>query len=232
MSKQPRPAAVWPPPAISRTRVADGVTSYLRDLILSGQLRAGDHLRVEHLASQLDVSVTPIRESLLELLGEGFVSRAPRRGYVVAELTRDDISQVYTVLATLGGELAALASTKITAEELARIDDLQNQLEQANTRSDFDIMEGLNHGIHKTINKAAGARRIAWFVERASRYAPRWTWHSIDGWPDASGEDHRAVIDALRRRDPNQARAAMTTHMQHSSALLIGHLERHGFWEA
>lgn len=218
------------PPSLSRARVSEGVTAYLRDVILSGQMHAGDPLRVEHLAAELDVSVTPIRESFVELLAEGLVERETRRGYSVARLTRSDIEDLFTANAMLAGELAARAARKIDQGILVRVDAMQRELEAASRREDYAAMEEANHRFHRTINRVADAPKLAWFVQRMSHYAPRWTWQLIEGWPQASVSDHVSVLSGLQTGDAETTRRAMDDHLRHSGRLLADHLEAGGFY--
>jgi DNA-binding GntR family transcriptional regulator len=220
------------PPTFSREWVSVGITSYLRDLILSGQMKPDAPLRVEHLAADLGVSVTPVRESLQELLGEGFVIRMPRRGYAVALLTREDIQDTFFVNGMLSGELAARAAKRIDNVSLEHLEQLETSLIAAAEAGSYADMEGLNHRLHRLINQVAGAHKLAWFVQRTSHYAPRWSWQFVEGWPAASASDHRPIVEALRAHDPEAARAAMQDHMRHSGELLVKHLAKQGFWDA
>lgn len=231
MAFETQQTAVGSPPSFGNDRVSERVTSYLRDLIMCGELRGGDSLRVEHLAASLDVSITPIRESLVELLGEGFVERTPRRGYKVARLTREDIADVFAANALLAAELAARAATRISEEQLSTLADLQKRLRAAGAHEDYAEMETLNHRLHRTIDQAADSPKLAWFAQRTSHYEPRWTWSTVKSWPRASATDHRTVIKALEARDPEAARTAMHNHIIHSGQLLIEHLAAMGFWE-
>jgi DNA-binding GntR family transcriptional regulator len=226
-----QPPVVAAPPNFGSDRVSERVTSYIRDLILIGQLRSGESLRVEHLAESLEVSITPIRESLVELLGEGFVERTPRRGYKVARLTREDISDVFAANALLAGELAARAAARISDESLHELAELQKQLRAAGSHDAHAEMEQLNNRIHRTIDQAAASPKLAWFAQRTSHYEPRWTWSTVQGWPKASINDHRGVLKALEARDPDAARAAMEHQIRHSGQLLVDHLAADGFWD-
>ena len=219
------------PPSFRRPRVADGVTSYLRDLILTGQLRAGEHLRVEHLANQLNISVTPIRESLLELLTEGYLEREAHRGYVVAETTRKGFEDGVLVLAMITGELAARAVDKMTDQQLAELRRLQDQLQQADKRHDADAADELNYEFHRSINKLADSPKLAWMAQRNSHYVPRSTFERLDGRPSVCTHDHRKVLAAMRRRDCEATRGAMMEHLIESGRLLAGVLASSGgFW--
>jgi DNA-binding GntR family transcriptional regulator len=218
-----------PAPALGRDFVSDGVTAYLRDQIMSGRLAAGDPLRVEHIAEHLDVSVTPVRESLLVLGHEGFVVREARRGYVVDALSRTDIVDVFAALGLLAGELAARAAGAIAAPELRELDALQAELVALNRGGEHAAMEDVNHRLHRRINQIAGAPKLTGFVHQAARYAPRWTWSAIPGWP-AESLRHRAILRALRAGDAETARAAMSEHMRRSGELLAEHLAAAGLW--
>lgn len=213
-----------------RPQLSDEAAGHLRGLIMSGLLRSGEHLRLDKLAGELGMSATPIREGLLALRGEGFVQLVPRRGFVVMPLTRRDVADLYWVQAHLAGELAARAASEITAAELAEIEDWQRQLEAAKRAGDVERIEGLNHQFHRAINLAANSPKLAWFLSRAVRYAPRRFYPTIHGWPEASVQDHYAVLDALRHNDAEAARTTMREHIRHAGELLIRHLGERQQW--
>lgn len=219
-------------PSFSRDRVADGVTSYLRHMILTGGLQAGQHLRVEHLASQLQISVTPIRESLLELLAEGYVEREPRRGYVVAQVTRDGFADQVLVLALISGELAARAAGKACDAEIQDLTRLQRELLRAERKKDRALAEELNHRFHGTLNKLAQSPKLAWLAQRNSHYVPRSTLESMQDQPATCSYEHGAVLAALADRDEGATRTAMVDHLISSGEILAEHLAASGFWPA
>jgi DNA-binding GntR family transcriptional regulator len=90
-----------------RLQLSDEVASYVRELIVSGQLRSGQFIRQEQIAEELELSATPVREGLLTLKGEGFVQLKPRRGFVVAPLSAADVRDLFTAQELLAGELVA-----------------------------------------------------------------------------------------------------------------------------
>src|SRR5947208_12625558 len=102
----------------SRAQLPEQVASYVRELIVSGQVRPGEFLRIERIAEAVGVSQTPVREGLLALKNEGIVNLLPRRGFVVAPITQHDIADLYWVQAMLSGELAARATKNITDAQL------------------------------------------------------------------------------------------------------------------
>lgn len=215
-----------------RRQLSDEVAAYVRELIMSGQVGAGEFLRLERIAEDLGISVTPVREALLSLRGEGFVVLEPRRGFKPAPLTRQDVQDLFEAQAYFAGELAARAAGKITAAELESLDRTQALLERASEAEDADGIERANHQFHRVVNLCAGSPKTAWLLQLVVRYAPRRFFSSIRGWSQASVDDHRLVLAALRAGDADAARQAMRAHIRHAGTLLVVHLEGRGFWES
>lgn len=214
-----------------RSKLSDDVAARLRDLIMSGQYRAGHHLRVEHLAAAFGVSVTPVREALFSLRGDGFVRLEPFRGFVVAPLSRQDLADLFVVHGQLAGELGARAARVVTDVQVAHLTELQRQLVVAAGEGRCADMEALNYQLHRTINKIDGSTKISLFLTQAVRYAPREFWQNIAGWPQASIDDHEPILAGLRARSPDVVRAAVIMHVEHTGRLLAEHLEAIGLWE-
>jgi DNA-binding GntR family transcriptional regulator len=212
-------------------QLSDQVAAYVRELIMSGQVRAGEFLRLDRLAGELGISVTPVREGLLALRGEGFVQLVPRRGFMVAPLRRQDVEDLYFVQAELAGELAARAASQVTATDLEELERLQAQLEELAGSDRLAALEEVNYRFHRAINLAADSAKLAWFLSNAVRYAPRLFYGTIHGWREASVDDHRAVIEALRTGSSRGAKAAMRAHILHAGQLLVAHLDKGHFWD-
>jgi DNA-binding GntR family transcriptional regulator len=206
-------AATKADPAIGGALVGREVTEYVRDLIVSGEVKAGDRLRVEHLAEDMSISVTPIREALVELLSEGFVERRPRRGYVVSELTRKGFEDRVLVLAMITAELASRAAGQVSGEEVASLRDQQRRLTELDHAGDRVAAEQVNHRLHGDINLRANSPELAWIAQRSTRYVPSVTRDPAGERPRTCSYDHAAVIDALAGGDAEAARAAMFEHL-------------------
>ncbi|GGF48179.1 GntR family transcriptional regulator [Marmoricola endophyticus] len=204
----------------------DRVAAEVRELIVAGEVRAGEFLRLAPLAQRFGTSVTPVREAMGRLRGEGFVRLEPRRGFVVLPLTDEDLGDVYRVHAYVAGELAALACRRLTDEQLDALRATQDELERAYEAGDADRVEELNYAFHRTINRAAGSPRLQWFLATAASYAPRLFFARIDGWAAASAHEHDTVLRALAARDPDAARRAMAAHVRSAGDLLARHRSR------
>jgi DNA-binding GntR family transcriptional regulator len=205
-------------------RLSDVASAHVRELIVSGQLHAGEFIRPETVADELGISATPAREGLLQLQTEGFLTVEPRRGFMVTGLSSDDIRDIYDAQALLGGELTARAARVIESETVAALEQVQDELEKAATAKDYDAVERLNYQFHETIYRLGGSRKIRWLIKTTLSYAPRKFFAAVEGWPEASAQDHRAIIKHLRASDPEQARAAMAQHIRNAGVLLANHL--------
>ncbi|MDQ1749365.1 MAG: hypothetical protein QOE71_421 [Pseudonocardiales bacterium] len=211
--------------SLRRPQLGAEAASYVRDLIVSGQLQGGDFIRPEAVASELQISATPVREGLLALHTQGFVRLEPRRGFVVLPLTGEDIRDLFAAQALLAGELAARAVKRADSARIAELEALHADLEVAAGRGDHDELEELNFRFHRAVNLLATAPKIAWLLGVAVCYVPVRFYSSIDGWPAATVHDHRAILDAFRRAASRLARSAMTEHIEHAGELLAIHIE-------
>jgi DNA-binding GntR family transcriptional regulator len=181
--------------------LSDEVAGHLRAAIMSGRLRPGTFIRLDETAAELGVSVTPVREALLKLRGEGMVQLEPHRGHVVLPLTRQDIDDIFWLQATIARELAAAATDHITDVEIDELERINNSLEAAVGSSDPEIIAGIEFSFHRVFNQASRRIKLAWFLLNAARYMPVLVYAGDPRWGVAAVDNHRQLIAALRRRD-------------------------------
>lgn len=209
----------------ARPQLSDEASAFVRGLIMSGELRPGAAVRPETIGEALNISTTPAREALQALRVEGFLDLVPRRGFQVAPLTGQDIRDLFQVQALIGGELAARAASTATDTDVAELEALHHELIAAATRNNDELLEEKNHAFHREINLLADARKMIWALGLITRYVPRRFYSSIPGWPRATADDHAALLEGIRARDPEATRAAMHAHIVHSGELLAAHFD-------
>jgi DNA-binding GntR family transcriptional regulator len=212
-----------------RHQLPEQVAAHVRELIISGAVRPGEFLRVERIAAEVGVSNTPIREGLLVLCGEGFVQFVPRRGFVVAPFTRDDVRDLFWAQSQLARELAARAARKITAEQVSRLEENLEHFRQAVTEEDAERVADLSYAFHRQVNLAAGSHRLALLSGMVTSHLPRRFYASIEA-EAATADDHPLLVAALRDHDPRTARALMEQHILASADRLIDLLAQRGLW--
>ncbi|OZC87155.1 GntR family transcriptional regulator [Rhodococcus sp. 06-412-2C] len=207
-----------------RLRLSDEAAAHIRERILAGELRAGEFIRSEAVADELDISATPAREGLLLLQSEGFLKVMPRKGFVVAPLDPRDIDDVFTAQSLLGGELAARASTRVDGSVAAALGDIQDRLEEAARVKNYDEVERLNHAFHRTVYALADSPKLQWLIGSTLGYAPRTFFAAIPGWPEASARDHRRIVELLAAGNSDGVRTAMAAHILDAGRLLTAHV--------
>jgi DNA-binding GntR family transcriptional regulator len=199
----------------NRPQLSDEAASYVREMIISGHLRPGEFIRLDRLASELAMSVTPVRQALVTLRGEGFVQLEPRRGFAVSALREEDILDLYSVQAFVAGELAAHAATNISDEQLGRLRKIVEEIESPSRQDASQSGESLAHDFHETVIEAADRSKLAWVLHITDRYEPRRFYTDISGWESLSVREHKEILVALQKKDADAARIAMSEHVRH-----------------
>jgi DNA-binding GntR family transcriptional regulator len=216
--------------ASERQQLPEEVASYVREMILSGAVRPGEFLRMERIAELVGVSNTPVREGLLALRSEGFVRLEPRRGFVVAPFTRQDVHDLFWAQAQLASELAARASKKLTPEQIQQLEAIDERHEQAVSDGDNKLVAELGRAFHREINRAADSHRLALLLESIVRHLPNSFYARIEGQVTATRDRHPQLLAALRKRDSRKARSLMQSHIIEGAEHLIEILEQRGLW--
>ncbi|MBM9464031.1 GntR family transcriptional regulator [Aeromicrobium sp. YIM 150415] len=199
------------------------VAVHLREQIVMGRIAPETYLRLEPIAHEFSLSVTPVREALFQLAAEGFVRFLPRRGFLVLPLTDEDIRDVYEVQAFIAGELAARATLALSRKDVARLQQEQERLEEALAAGRPSDVDGHNHEFHRQINRAAGSERLAAMLRTSTLFAPRQFFSRIEGWSEASATEHHDILQAYHDGDAEAARQAMWAHIIHAGELLAQH---------
>jgi DNA-binding GntR family transcriptional regulator len=215
---------------LRRAQLSDEVAGHLRLAIMSGALRPGTFIRLDETAAKLGVSVTPVREALLKLRGEGMVQLEPHRGHVVLPLTRQDIDDIFWLQAAIAKELAATAAQEITDAEIDDLEHITDTLAAAVAAADTEAIAATEFAFHRAFNHATGRIKLAWFMLHVARYLPLVVYAADPEWGAAAVDNHRKLIEALRRRDT--AAVVEHTHWQFTDGArrLTETLDQAGIW--
>jgi DNA-binding GntR family transcriptional regulator len=217
--------------AARREQLSDEVAAHLRAEIMTGVLRPGTFIRLDETAATLGVSITPVREALRTLRGEGMVQLEPHRGHVVVPLTRTDIEDIFWLQATIARELAATAAEHITDDEIDDLECLNGDLEVAVGRMDADEVSSAEFAFHRAFNRASGRIKLAWFLLHVARYLPALIYSTDPRWGTDAVEHHRELIAALRRRDIDSAVRLNAVQFTDGARRLIARLDEIGMWD-
>jgi DNA-binding GntR family transcriptional regulator len=225
-------------PLSGRTQLRDDAAAHIREVILSGQVAPGTQLRLAPLAERIGASVTPVREALLLLARDGWVTLEPNRGFRVAPIRRGDLVDAYLIYGHASGLLVERAAAKLDEAHIAAlraVDAEIHSLQVPPPGSSLDAhqaAETLNYRLHGLIYAAADSPRLTWFVTAASNFVPRRFWGMVPGWYKHNRNGHTSIIDALEARDGAKATRLMHEHIEQAEALLLFHLDSIAFWAA
>ncbi len=216
--------------SVRRAHLSDEVAGYLRAAIMSGTLRPGMFIRLDETAAQLGVSITPVREALLKLSGEGMVHLEPHRGHVVVPLSREDIDDIFWLQATIAKELAGTTAANITDAEIDELGALNDALAEAVADRDPDAIVRAEFDFHRALNRPAGRVKLAWFLLHAARYMPPLVYATDPHWGADAVENHRKLVAALRARDTEAVQALTDWQFTDGARRLAERLEHSGIW--
>ncbi|MGV8874803.1 MAG: GntR family transcriptional regulator [Rhodococcus sp. (in: high G+C Gram-positive bacteria)] len=206
-----------------RPQLSEEVASHVRHRVMSGEVSPGSFIRLDETAAELGVSVTPVREALLTLRGEGIVELVPHRGYVVSPLTANDIVDIFWLQGQIAVELVRRAAPKITHIELDRLADITASLSTAVENGKPEDVENCEFEFHRVLNRLADSAKLAWFLNNATRYTPTRLYATDRDWGRAAVRNHEELISALVRNDIDAACELMKQQFTDGAERLIAH---------
>ena len=201
---------------IRRARLADQVVEYIRDLIVHAEIEQGSRIVEGTLCQRLGVSRTPLREALRTLEGEGLIEFVPARGAVVRRLTREAARDMLEVITGLEAYAGRLACERASDADIAFVRSLHADLEHHYQAGDRQRYFKINVAIHAAIvslAKNAELQSVHKQFQARSRRIRYSGLHSDKKWR-AAVDDHRAMIDALARRDADALAAVLRRHLR------------------
>jgi DNA-binding GntR family transcriptional regulator len=212
--------------AIARTRLMQTVYALLRAKIANHDYSPGERLRLDVLATQLDVSRTPVREALNQLAAEGLIEIRPRRGTYVARVDCATVAELYQLRLMIDTSVGKLVARRLTPRQLRTLRGALDKLaQQVDGETYVDYGAYLDHDrvFHSAIVRQLGNARLSALYEEIN--LPLWLVRAQQaaGTPpdaQASLDEHRAILHALEARDPRGAAEAMAAHIESALAKL------------
>lgn len=208
---------------IQRPNISSQVRDELRRRIVNGAAAPRTRLNEVHLARDLAVSRTPLREALCGLVAEGLVDEIPRRGFFVAALSVEEVRQLYVIRRLLDPEALRLGGipSRTTLKQLRQLN------RQIGAESDPERIVDLDDDWHLLLVDHCPSRilidLIRQFMVRTRRY--EWAYMSESGNVSVAIEEHRRILAALGRGDLDAACTALLNNMTSSEPQLIAWLE-------
>jgi DNA-binding GntR family transcriptional regulator len=183
------------------------VYDHLRRLMARGELRPGGSLDLGALESRLGVSRTPLRDALLQLDSEGFVTILPRRGVQVRTLTREDVRHLYEIVGALEGAALLAAFPRLGPAEAATLRRLNREMREAVQAGDFDRYYDRNLAFHDVFLVRCDNERLVRLVWTLKQRLYDWPRRRgfVKAWETASIGEHAAFSRLVAKGDARGA---------------------------
>ena len=201
----------------------------IRRNILDNVWAPGFQMLENALAEALEMSRTPVREALLRLQAEGLVEVVPRHGMRVLPISAEMMGEIYVILTSLEATAAELAAQRThSPDTLKALEAASADMDAALTRDDLDAWAEADERFHRLLVEMSGNRLMAGvisnFWDRAHR--ARMVTLRLRPKPEASTDEHRAVVEAILAGDAQRAREIHRAHRERGARELTEILHR------
>ena len=188
----------------------------LRQAIISGDLAPGERLMEVQLAEELGVSRTPVREAIRQLEQEGLVELVPRKGAYVTDISMSDLADVFEIRYALEGLAARLAAERATEEQIRELEDLLEKIDETIEAGDFRRVVELDTQFHELLYAASGNQQLQGILSQLRKQVHRFRLQSLakPGRMAIALKEHRAIVDAVARRELQAAKERSQEHIQ------------------
>jgi DNA-binding GntR family transcriptional regulator len=207
-------ATPHPPATLARRALYQDVAERLRQQIFARELEPGEWIDEMKLAAEYGISRTPLREALKVLAAEGLVTMKLRRGAYVTEVSRDDVAQVYHLLAVLESDAAGRVAAHASDADRAALARLHARLEKQVRQR--DAFFATNEEFHMALLHIAGNRWAVQMVTDLRKVMKLNRHHSLlkSGRLAESLAEHRALMQAIASCDAAATSRLMKAHFE------------------
>jgi DNA-binding GntR family transcriptional regulator len=214
-----------PGDAVVRRSSGEQAAMYIRRLIFDGVLREGDRVPQDAIAEQLGLSRVPVREALLSLEREGWVTIKPHRGAFIGALDENVVRDHYELYGHVYSFAARRAAQRRSPELLAKLAELQKDI-----ASTDDAREAwrLNLAFHGTLVDMARSPRLQSVLRAMAGIVPGNFFALVPGSIDVEKRGTAAILRALRRGDADRVAEEYVAMMSQQGDLAVELFRKRG----
>ncbi len=214
-------------PSLTPSSLRDQCRQALRGLINSNSLKAGELHSIGSVASQLGVSITPVREALLDLVGDGMVEMVRNRGFRVVKLTDQDLDELLEVRLMLEVPAVARVASLTPPPDLSGLRGLANEIVDCAKQGDMVSFLTLDRELHLSILELTGNRRLVSAVGLLRDQTRLYGLEKVIGTEAfvRSADEHPELLNLIEAGDSAAAASLMHQHLLHTRGLWAGRKE-------
>ncbi|GEN26024.1 GntR family transcriptional regulator [Halomonas cupida] len=187
----------------------------IEEMIITGELSAGDRINESALATRFNISRGPIREACRSLEHAGLVRNVTNQGAYVREMKLDEARELYEVRRALTALVGQLLVERASDELLDELEQLVDQMSKAADEDDLDSYYSLNLEFHDTMMAGAGNASLARYYDDIVKQLHLFRRRGLvqRGNLHASNAEHRHIVEALLQRDATAASERLSDHV-------------------
>ena len=198
-------------PSVTRVPLSERVYKILMESIVSGDLLPGTELREQHVAKQMGVSATPVREAFQILARDGLIDLKQNKGATVLGLNETTIREHYEIRAALESAACVLCCQR--KADLSAIRNCLEMADEALEKKDSSSYSNYNQSFHYEIWTAAGNEKLKTMLSEMWNGLSMGLKSTEEEYARNSQEEHRQILAALESGDPKQAGEKMVFHI-------------------
>jgi DNA-binding GntR family transcriptional regulator len=218
---------------IQKRPLKEDIFDVLHEKIISGTYKPGDWLRQDDIATQLGVSMTPVREALDLLVSAGLAERVPYRGVRVREMSTKDVVEAYGLRLLLEALIAQEAARNITREQVAGLERTLSEMKKHESLKDVSTERRSSREFHSSIAEATKNDLLIKMYEVVSNAFPDWLlYEALFRYPEllagsmmSTYKEHVGIVNALKKGDAELAMQRSIEHVMESGKWLEEYLE-------
>ncbi len=196
----------------------------LKRRIMTGKITPHTRMMEVDLAEDMGVSRTPVREAIRKLEKEGLVTIEPRKGAYASDISAEDMVNVLTVREELEALAAGIAASRITGEQISRMEHLTDLYAQAIEANDTAAIIDYDEQFHQAIVSVTDNRTLIQFVSNLQELVLRFRYLYYEDFSRYRNmpEEHHHIIDALKSGDEKRASEVVREHIHSLKSFVSG----------
>lgn len=209
---------------------AQEVGDALRRMIITGEIQPAQRILAKDVASRFGVSHIPVREAMRQLEGEGMLRYQSQRGAVAAEISLEELTEIYTIRRCLESRAVAAAAKTYDEEHLAKLEEALHELEHLQAHDPDGVEFSVAHCNFHWLLSGPGCStlmerilRDLWFA--ADRYIHL---ESEQTPPPDADSHHREILQIARSGDVDRLVATVNEHLHESEAAVLERVQHLG----
>jgi DNA-binding GntR family transcriptional regulator len=211
-------------PQLKAVSLREQAREAIRTQIVSGELAPGEVQSIQSVAGVLGVSITPVREAVLDLAHLGMVEIIRNRGFRVPVLTDHDLDEIFKVRTMLEAPAMAELTELVAGAALPEFRHIAQQCADGARDGDLHVFLGADRQFHLGLLGKLGNRRLVTIVGHLRDQARMLGLHKLadQGGLIASAQEHFVLLDAIESGKADLAALLMRKHLAHSRGIWAG----------